>query len=135
MIASKLIKRFKAKEDAVIESIEGYKMTDSLKYRMHPVRADMDYIAAAINDVDPEMEFLITSDSGYKNTIQLLCTIPGSKHDSASTIISEIGIDMTQFRTSEPRCYWVGLTPGINEFAGKKKLSLLHVPMFTSNMH
>ena len=34
VIASKLLKRLKAKEDAVIESIEGYQMTDSPKYRM-----------------------------------------------------------------------------------------------------
>ena len=62
VIASKLLKRLKAKEDAVIESIEGYQMTDSQKYRMHLVRAHMDYITAAINDVDSEIESLIASD-------------------------------------------------------------------------
>ena len=62
VIASKLLKRLKAKEDAVIESIEGYQMTDSPKYRMHLVRAHMDYITAAINDVDSEIESLIASD-------------------------------------------------------------------------
>ena len=121
MIASKLLKRLKAKEDAVIESIEGYQMTDSQKYRMHLVRAHMDYITAAINDVDSEIESLISSDPDYQNAVELLYTIPGVKHDSAITIISEIGIDMSQFCTSKRLCCWAGLTPGSNESAGKKK--------------
>ena len=121
VIASKLLKRLKAKEDAVIESIEGYQMTDSQKYRMHLVRAHMDYITAAINDVDSEIESLISSDPDYENAVELLCIIPGVKYDSAITIISEIGIDMSQFCSSKRLCCWAGLTPGSNESAGKKK--------------
>ena len=121
VIASKLLKRLKAKEDAVIESIEGYQMTDSQKYRMHLVRAHIDYITAAINDVDSEIESLIASDPDYENAVELLCTIPGVKYDSAITIISEIGIDMSQFCSSKRLCCWAGLTPGSNESAGKKK--------------
>ena len=121
VIASKLLKRLKAKEDAVIESIEGYQMTDSQKYRIHLVRAHMDYITAAINDVDSEIESLIASDPDYENAVELLCTIPGVKYDSAITIISEIGIDMSQFCSSKRLCCWAGLTPGSNESAGKKK--------------
>ena len=121
VIASKLLKRLKAKEDAVIESIEGYQMTDSQKYRMHLVRAHMDYITAAINDVDSEIESLIASDPDYENAVELLCTIPGVKYDSAITIISEIGIDMSQFCSSKRLWCWAGLTPGSNESAGKKK--------------
>ena len=121
VIASKLLKRLRAKEDAVIESIEGYQMTDSQKYRMHLVRAHMDYVTAATNDVDSEIESLIAFDPDYENAVELLCTIPGVKYDSAITIISEIGIDMSQFCSSKRLCCWAGLTPGSNESAGKKK--------------
>ena len=121
VIASKLLMSLKAKEDAVIESVEGYQMTDSQKYRMHLIRAHMDYITAAINDVDSEIDSLIASDPDYENAVELLCTIPGVKYDSAITIISEIGIDMSQFCSSKRLCCWAGLTPGSNESAGKKK--------------
>ena len=120
-IASKLLKSLKSKEDAVIESIEGYQMTDSQKYRMRLVRAHIDYITAEINDVDKQIESLISSDPDYDKAIQLLTTIPGVKRDSAITIISEIGIDMSQFCNSKRLCCWAGLTPGNNESAGKKK--------------
>ena len=120
-IASKLLRRLKSKEDAVIESIEGYQMTDSQKYRMRLVRAHMDYITAEINDVDREIEKLISSDPDYENAIQFLMTIPGVKRDSAITIISETGIDMSQFCSSKRLCCWAGLVPGSNESGGKKK--------------
>ena len=120
-IASKLLKSLKSKEDAVIESIEGYQMTDAQKYRMRLVRAHLDYITAEINDVDSMIENMISSDSDYENAVHLLCTIPGVKHDSAITIISEIGIDMSHFCTSKRLCCWAGLTPGSNESTGKKK--------------
>jgi hypothetical protein len=51
----------KSKEDAVIESIEGYHMTAAKKYRMRLVRAHMDYITAEINDVDKMIENMISS--------------------------------------------------------------------------
>ena len=96
-IASKLLRSLKSKEDAVIESVEGYQMTDAQKYRMRLVRAHMDYITAEIKDIDSEIEKMISSNPDYENAIQLLCTIPGVKYDSAITIISEIGTDMSQF--------------------------------------
>ena len=120
-IDSMLLRRLKSKEDAVIESIEGYQMTDSQKHRMRLVRAHMDYITAEINDVDSEIESIVSSDTDYENAIQFLMTIPGVKRDSAITIISEIGIDMSQFCTSKRLCCWAGLVPGSNESAGKKK--------------
>ncbi|MFQ9038216.1 IS110 family transposase [Hungatella sp.] len=120
-IASKLLRRLKSKEDAVIESIEGYQMTDSQKYRMRLVRAHMDYITAEINDVDSMIESMISSDPDYENAIQFLMTIPGVKRDSAITIISETGIDMSQFCSSKRLCCWAGLVPGSNESGGKKK--------------
>ncbi len=67
------------------------------------------------------IEKLISFNPDYENAVQLLCTIPGVKHDSAVTIISEIGIDMSQFCSSKRLCCWAGLTPGNNESAGKKK--------------
>ena len=134
-IASKLLKSLKSKEDAVIESIEGYQMTDAQKYRMRLIRAHMDYITAEINDIDKQIESLISSDPDYDKAIRLLTTIPGIKHDSAITIISEIGIDMSQFCNSKRLCCWAGLTPATMNPLVRRNLSVLHVPVSTSNLH
>lgn len=117
-ISSRLLRSLKKKSDSVIESIEGYQMTDPQKYRMRLVRAHLDYITSTINDIDTMIESLIAP---YENAVQLLCTIPGIDRNSAVIIISEIGTDMTQFSNSKRLCSWAGLTPGSNESAGKKK--------------
>ena len=96
-------------------------MTDAQKYRVRLVRAHMDYITAEINDVDKMIENMIFSNPDFENAVQFLCTIPSVKRDSAITIISEIGTDMSQFSGSKRLCCWAGLTPGSNESAGKKK--------------
>ena len=117
-IASKLLRSLKSKEDAVIESVEGYQMTDAQKYRMRLVRAHMDYITSTRNDIDTMLDSLITP---YENAVQLLCTIPGVDRNSAITVISEIGTDMTPFSNSKRLYCWAGLTPCNNESSGKKR--------------
>ena len=117
-ISSRLLRSLKKKSESVIESIEGYQMTDAQKYRMRLVHAHMDYITSTISDIDSMIDSLVEP---YENAVQLLCTIPGVDRSSAIIIISEIGTDMTQFSNSKRLCCWAGLTPGNNESAGKKK--------------
>ena len=117
-ISSRLLRSLKKKSESVIESIEGYQMTESQKYRMRLVHAHMDYITSTISDIDSMIDSLVEP---YENAVQLLCTIPGVDRNSAITIISEIGTDMSQFSNSKRLCCWAGLTPGNNESAGKKK--------------
>ncbi len=117
-IASRLLRSLKKKSESVIESIEGYQMTDAQKYRMRLIDAHMHYIISTIADIDLMINSLVEP---YENTVHLLCTIPGISRNSAITIISEIGTDMSQFSNSKRLCCWAGLTPGNNESAGKKK--------------
>ena len=117
-ISSRLLRSLKKKSESVIESIEGYQMTDAQKYRMRLVHAHMDYITSTLTDIDSMIHSLVEP---YENAVQLLCTIPGVDRNSAITILSEIGTDMTQFSNSKRLCCWAGLTPGNNESAGKKK--------------
>ena len=117
-ISSRLLRSLKKKSESVIESIEGYQMTDAQKYRIRLVHAHMDYITSTISDIDSMIDSLVEP---YENAVQLLCTIPGIDRSSAIMIISEIGTDMTQFSNSKRLCCWAGLTPGNNESAGKKK--------------
>jgi transposase len=117
-IYSRLLRSLKKKSGAVIESIEGFQMTDPQKYRLRLIRAHLDYITSAIDEIDTMLGSLAAP---YENTIKLLCTIPGVDKKGAMTIISEIGTDMSQFSSSKRLCRWAGLTPGNNESAGKKK--------------
>ena len=115
---SLLQKSLKKKADEVVESIEGFQMTDSQKKRAKIVKEHYDYLLEHIKKLDAVVDELVKP---FESAVTLLSTIPGIKRDSAITIISEIGTDMSQFTSSKRLCSWAGLTPGNNESAGKKK--------------
>src|SRR3982075_2530909 len=57
----------------------------------------------------------------FRDLIGLLCTIPGVSTLSATTILSEIGRDMSRSPTAGHLVAWAGLCPRQNESAGKRK--------------
>lgn len=115
---SLLRRTLKKKADSVVESIDGYYISPEQKARIQIVKEHLKYIEETIKKVDEIISFMIEK---YMGIIALLCTIPGVERRTAITIISEIGVDMSQFGSSKRLCCWAGLTPGNNESAGKKK--------------
>ena len=115
---SLLQRSLKKKADDVLASIKGYEIAPEQKYRIGIVRDHLHYIDSLIERVDICINTMVEK---YDGAISLLCTIPGLDRSSAITVISEIGVDMTQFGSSKRLCCWAGLTPGNNESAGKKK--------------
>jgi len=50
-----------------------------------------------------------------------LAEVAGIKEEAAQDIIAEIGVDMTPFPDADHLASWVGVCPGNNESAGKRK--------------
>jgi transposase len=57
----------------------------------------------------------------FAEAIERLDTIPGIDRRAAENIIVEIGTDMERFATASHLASWVGICPGNNESAGKRK--------------
>jgi transposase len=108
----------KKKADLVVESIEGFQMSAEQKTRIRFVRKHLDFVEQLIADLDQTIAGLVEP---FESAIILLCTIPGVDRNTAITILSEIGTDMSQFSSSKRLCCWAGLAPGNNQSAGKKK--------------
>ncbi|MCL1918099.1 MAG: IS110 family transposase [Peptococcaceae bacterium] len=108
----------KNKAESVVESIEGFQMTEAQKARARLIRDHYDFLVNHISILESSIEALAAP---YKAAIQLLCTIPGIKERSAISILAEIGDDMSQFGSAKRLCSWGGLTPSNNQSAGKKK--------------
>ena len=62
----------------------------------------------------------------HSEALSLICSIPGIDVTAAAAIIAEIGTDMSAFQDSQHICSWVGLSPGNNESAGKRKSTHLN---------
>lgn len=61
------------------------------------------------------------SKEAYEEAAKQLMAMPGIGIKSATTIIAEIGIDMSRFPTANHLSSWAGVSPGNNESAGKRK--------------
>ena len=57
----------------------------------------------------------------FTEAAQHLQTSPGVAQQASEVIVAEIGIDMTKFPTAGHLSSWVGLCPGNNESAGKRR--------------
>mgnify|MGYP001161522206 CR=1 FL=1 len=72
-----------------------------------------------IADLEKEIDKKVEK---YNDQINRLQTIDGVGRDSAITIISEVGVDMSQFPNEKHFSSWAGMSPGSNESGGKKKV-------------
>jgi transposase len=88
-----------------------------------------DAIDAAIRTIDREVasrieqidQKLTESELPLRGAITRLSAIPGVSTLSATTILSEIGRDMSRFASAGHLLAWAGLCPGQNESAGRHK--------------
>jgi transposase len=72
---------------------------------------------AAITDVEGRLGQVMAP---FRAAEELLSTIPGVSQTVARVIIAEIGDDMSRFPTAGHLRSWAGLSPGLNESAGKR---------------
>lgn len=57
----------------------------------------------------------------FEAAVQAWDSIPGINRKTAWTMVAELGVDMKQFPTAAHAASWMGLCPGQDETAGKRK--------------
>ena len=117
-ILSKVHRGCKASSQDILSAVEGTDLNHNQKARIRIVQKHMDYLDSLLDEVQQHIDLMVKS---YENYIQLLMTIPGVSRKSAIIIISELGIDVSQWSSARKLAAWAGLAPGCNQSAGKKK--------------
>ncbi len=117
-IISCLHKNCKSSHEDILSSVNGITFTSEQKLRINIIKEHINYLTKQISLLRDTVNALVNP---YEDYINLLMTIPGIDKNSAITIISEIGVDMSQFSNHYRLASWAGLAPGCNESAGKKK--------------
>lgn len=110
--------RIKAEKEDIIEALKG-KITDHHRFMLNIIRETIRENEKLIKQLDRQIEIYAKK---YEIELKHLETIDGVGRDTALTIISEIGTDMSQFPNAHHLSSWSGLSPGSNESAGKKKV-------------
>jgi transposase len=112
-----LHKSIKADRNTIRKALEG-RVTQHHRFMLNLVRESIYEQEKIISKLDKQID---KAAKEYSVEVDLLQSIPGIGKDSALTIISEVGVDMSRFPNEQHISSWAGLSPGSNESAGKKK--------------
>ena len=108
----------KKKESQIIEAFQDINVSPDQHLKMDIAYLHLDQIDEYIKTIEQYLKQLVQP---YDSLINLLCTITGLQRRSCITIISETGVDMSQFIDAKHFASWAGLAPTNNESANKKK--------------
>ena len=109
--------KLKSKVDQLVEALNG-KVTDHHRFLLKLHLNNIAFLADQIQEIDEQIQKLMIP---FQKEESLIQTIPGISKISAKAIISEIGVDMSQFPSEAHLASWAGICPGNNESAGVKK--------------
>ena len=84
----------------------------------------LDAVNAAIARIDKEVD---GNAEPFRAAIEMLTTIPGISSLAAEVMVSEIGIDMSRFKTQGHLISWAGICPKSDESAGKRRREGVHL--------
>jgi transposase len=125
-------RRIKASPKALYDALHG-RLTDHHRFMLRLHLGQYDALASSIAEIDTQADAAIAmidkeaaaGRGSFRDMIALLDAIPGVASLAATSILAEIGTDMSRFATAGHLVSWAGLSPGQNESAGKRKSSRL----------
>lgn len=110
-------RRLHASKEELLEACNGY-ITGHHIFMLQTIRSDSTATESIISQIDTRIREMLAP---YDNILTLLKEVPGLDTKSVEDLVAEIGLDMSVFPNEKHLCSWVGIAPGNNESAGKKK--------------
>mgnify|MGYP002738539921 FL=1 len=110
-------RRLKASREEIFDALQG-ELTDSHRFVLDELMRHIEEIEARIARFDARLLDALTDE---RNALALLQTLPGVDLIGAAMLLVEIGTDMDVFGSADRLASWVGICPGNNESAGKRK--------------
>jgi transposase len=110
-------RRLKASREEIFDALQG-ELTDSHRFVLDELMHHIEEIEARIARFDARLLDGLTDE---RNALALLQTLPGVDLIGAAMLLVEIGTDMDAFGNADRLASWVGICPGNNESAGKRK--------------
>jgi len=108
--------RMAPKKQMITDSLYGT-LNDHQRFLIRQSWSHIEYLEKLIKEIEERVDTLLQN---YQEELQILTTMPGIKKDTAAIIIAEIGVEMSQFPTSQHLASWAGVSPGNKESAGKR---------------
>ena len=110
--------RLRASREDLFEALSTEQFSAVHRFVAEEIMQHLEQIEQRINRMD---QYLLDGLRAWQPQLNLLQTIPGIDIQGAAMLLVEIGADMTVFGSAERLASWVGICPGNNESAGKRK--------------
>lgn len=110
-------RRLKASREQLFDALQG-EPTASHLFVLDELLRHIEELEARIVRFDTRLLCELKSEN---NALALLQTLPGVDLIGAAMLLVEIGSDMSVFGSADRLASWVGICPGNNESAGKRK--------------
>jgi len=110
-------RKLQASKEDIWEACNGY-VTEHHVFLLQTIRGDIASTEKIIAEVTARIKEMLLP---YENVLELLKQVPGLSSKTVEDLVAEIGLDMSVFPNEKHLCSWVGIAPGNNESAGKKK--------------
>ncbi len=111
--------KMQASPEELASSLKG-RLTGHHKFMLNTIKDSIKEKETIIKKIDGRIDEQLKANELELDS-ELLQTIPGVSKTGASSILAEIGNDMSQFPNEQHLASWAGMSPGNNESAGKKK--------------
>lgn len=112
--------RLRASREDIFEALQAEELTPAHRFTLTRTMDHIEYLEKDIASFDAEL-LRSLREAGYETDLQLLQTLPGVDLMGAAMLLVEIGADMSVFGSAQRLASWVGICPGNNESAGKRK--------------
>ena len=110
--------RLRASREQLFDALQPEELSAHHLFVLKEVMAHIEELEARMIRFD---QALIQGLDVWRPQLNLLQTIPGIDLMGAAMLLVEIGADMNSFGNAEKLASWVGICPGNNESAGKRK--------------
>jgi len=110
--------RLRASREELFEALQPEELSDAHRFVLSEIMAHIEELEARMGRFE---QTLLAGLAPWEPQLVLLQTLPGVDRIGAAMVLVEIGTDMASFGSAEKLASWVGICPGNNESAGKRK--------------
>lgn len=110
--------RLRASREELFEALQPEQLSDAHRFVLSEIMAHIEELEARMGRFE---QTLLAGLAAWEPQLVLLQTLPGVDRIGAAMLLVEIGTDMASFASAEKLASWVGICPGNNESAGKRK--------------
>jgi transposase len=113
--------RLRASRDELFEALSTERFSAVHRFVADEILQHIEHIEQLEQRIARLDQYLLEGLQPWQAQLKLLQTIPGVDVHGAAMLLVEIGADMHAFGSAERLASWVGICPGNNESAGKRK--------------